>query len=215
MIDAIGIFGGTFDPVHYGHLRAALEAREKLGLKEMRLLPSGRPPHREEPSAEPEHRLAMLRLAVTHETGFVVDEREVRRSGRSFMVDTLEQIHADDGRKPLLLCVGQDAANALDSWHQWRRLFELAHLVVLRRPDSSSAYRGELAREMTARRVGSVEELLQSSAGRTLSLEITQLDISSTAIRAMFASGRSTRFLLPRVVVDYVLHHGLYGVTAL
>jgi nicotinate-nucleotide adenylyltransferase len=210
-MNAIGIFGGTFDPVHFGHLRAAVEAREKLAVADFRLLPAGRPPHRDAPGASPEQRLQMLRLAIAGCPDLQVDDREVRRAGYSYMADTLAEIRAEAGDVPLLLLIGQDAANALDTWHQWRRLFELAHLVVMRRPDAHFRCVGELRTEIERRRVHAPAGLHERPAGQVLSLEITQLDISSTDIRARLASHRSPRFLLPDQVLDYIRSQGLYS----
>jgi nicotinate-nucleotide adenylyltransferase len=207
---AIGVFGGTFDPVHFGHLRAAVEAREKLGVDDFRLLPAGRPAHRAEPFADAEQRLQMLRLAVSGCPGLRVDDREVRRSGFSFMVDTLEELRGEAGPAPLLLLIGQDAANALDGWHEWRRLFDLAHIVVMRRPEAHFNCRGELREHIESRRTADPSALRDSAAGLVLPLEITQLDISSTFIRALLAQGRSPRFLLPERVIDYIREQGLY-----
>jgi len=208
---AIGILGGTFDPVHNGHLRAAVEAREKLGLDDLRLLPAGDPPHRADPVASAGQRLEMLRLATASCPGLEVDDREVRRAGPSFMVDTLKEIRSEAGDAPLMLLIGQDAANALDSWHRWRDLFSLAHLVVMRRPDAHFRCAGELRREIELRRVDQPGRLRQATAGCVLALEITQLDISSTLIRELFARRRSPRFLLPEVVIEYILERRLYG----
>lgn len=209
-MNAIGIFGGTFDPVHFGHLRAAVEAREKLALSELRLLPAGCPPHRDTPGASPEQRLEMLRLAVACCDELRVDDREVRRPGFSYMVDTLAEIRRESGALPVLLVVGQDAANALDGWHRWRELFELAHLVVMRRPDAHFECRGELRAEFERRRVHEADRLHGAPAGGVLSVELTQLDISSTDIRERLAHGRSPRYLLPDAVLDYIRSQGLY-----
>lgn len=206
----IGLFGGTFDPVHYGHLRAAVEARERLGLARLRLLPAGSPPHRDRTFAPAGERLQMLRLAVRAHPDLEVDDREVRRAGASYMVDTLAEIRTEVAATPLLLLIGQDAANGLDGWHEWRRLFELAHLVVLRRPESSHAYSGPLGAEMRSRKVRHAAELSDSPAGRVLSLEVTQLAISSTGIRQLIARGRSPDFLLPDAVVEHIERAGLY-----
>lgn len=207
----VGVLGGTFDPVHFGHLRAAVEAREMLGLDDLRLLPAGRPAHRGEPGAAPEHRLAMLERALERCPGLRADDREVRRPGVSFMVDTLAAIRAEIGSEPLLLLVGQDAANHLDTWHRWPRLFELAHLVVLRRPESHFQCQGDLRDEVMARRVSDPAMLRGSPAGRVLTLQVTQLDISSTHIRELIAQRRSARFLLPDTVIDYIESQGLYA----
>lgn len=207
---AIGIFGGTFDPVHYGHLRAALEVGEALGLAEVRMLPSARPPHRSQPEASAQHRLQMLRLASAGHEIFVVDDCELQRPGPSYMVDTLAEFREQQGAIPLVLIIGQDAANALDRWHRWQRLFELAHIAVMRRPGASSEYRGELAGIMRERRAHRPEALHREPAGRVLPLEITQLEIASTTIRSLVATGRSPAFLTPQPVAEYIRDHRLY-----
>ncbi len=207
---AIGIFGGTFDPVHFGHLRAATEAAEKLPLREFRLLPAGSPPHRPVTFASAEHRLAMLALATEGHDHLKVDDREVRRSGNSYMVDTLAEIRAEIGDTPLILMVGQDAVNTLDSWHEWRDLFELAHLAVMRRPGSNHHYSGELFEVLQPRLVEDNHLLTQSPAGGVYPLEVTQLEISSTGIRELLKAGKSAGFLLPESVIDYIRSHDLY-----
>jgi len=207
---AIGIFGGTFDPVHYGHLRAAVEAREKLELEDMRLLPAGTPPHRSGTFASAPHRLAMLKLALSVDCGLRVDNREVRREGSSFMVDTLAEFRQEYPHSPLLLMIGQDAANALDRWHDWRALFGLAHLVIMRRPESVSIYSDELDAQIQSRLAGQVADLKTAIAGRVLPLEVTQLAISSTDIRRRIHQEKSPQFLLPDAVISYIRQKGLY-----
>ncbi|MEE4216678.1 MAG: nicotinate-nucleotide adenylyltransferase [Xanthomonadales bacterium] len=207
----IGVFGGTFDPVHYGHLRPALEVFEQLGLAQVRMLPAARPPHRVQPGASARHRLAMLELAIAGENGLVADDCELRREGPSFMVDTLRELKQCFPAAPLVLVIGQDAANGLDRWHQWRCLFELAHIVVMRRPDAREAYSRELAQEMNGRLAGTADQLRQQAAGCVLPLQITQLDISASAIRAMIGAGRSAGFLTPREVLDYIREQRLYA----
>lgn len=207
---AIGLFGGTFDPIHFGHLRAALEAREKLGLSSLRLLPAGDPPHRSDTVATPAQRLAMLDLATASCPGLQVDDRELRRAGPSYMVDTLTEVRAEVGAAPVLLLIGQDAANALDSWHRWRDLFGLAHLVVLRRPDAHFCCAGELLQQIESRRVADAGDLLQGPAGKILPLEVTQLDISSTLIRRLLVEGKSPQFLVPDSVLEYIRQQRLY-----
>lgn len=209
--DAVGILGGTFDPVHYGHLRAAVEVREKLGLSAIRMLPSARPPHRGEPAASAAHRMEMLRRALAGQDFLVADDCELRREGPSYMVDTLREARAELGSDaPIVLVVGQDAANGLDRWHRWRELFSLAHIAVMRRPDAASGYRGDLAAEMRDRRALEAADLHASPCGLVLPVEITQLEISSTAIRALTAAGRSPLYLAPPPVTDYIREHGLY-----
>ncbi|MEE8496084.1 MAG: nicotinate-nucleotide adenylyltransferase [Xanthomonadales bacterium] len=207
---AVGIFGGTFDPVHYGHLRAALEAMEMLRLQDFRLLPAGTPPHRANTFASADDRLAMLKLALYRYPELQVDDREVRREGSSFMVDTLSEIRREEGDAPILMMIGQDAANVLDQWHEWHRLFDLAHLVIMRRPISKEIYSAALFEQVQPRLVNDPGQLQNSPAGLILPLEVTQLAISSTAIRRQIRAGLSPRFLLPDPVIDYIFEHGLY-----
>lgn len=210
MNQATVIFGGTFDPVHYGHLRAASEVCEKLAADDFRLLPAGEPPHRDYTGAEAYHRLAMLELALAPHPDLTVDEREVRRDGPSYMVETLASIREEAGSRPVILCLGQDAANHLNGWHCWRELVELAHLVVMKRPRSRPKYAGEVAELLGERRVRRLDELMASRAGRVGYLSVTQLAISSTDIRRQLTAGRDPRFLLPSTVLAYIRKHGLY-----
>ena len=207
----VGILGGTFDPVHYGHLRAAVEVRERLGLGTVRMLPSARPPHRQTPGADARHRMQMLQRAIACQDYLAADDCEMRRAGPSSMVDTLEALRRELGAIPLVLMIGQDAANRLDRWHQWRRLFETAHRAVMRRPDAVPDYGAELADWMAERTVTSASDLLAAQAGRVINVAITQLDISSTAIRAMIAEGKSPLYLTPPPVIEYIREHGLYS----
>jgi nicotinate-nucleotide adenylyltransferase len=208
---AIGIFGGTFDPVHYGHLRAALEAMERLHLQDFRLLPAGTPPHRANTFASADHRLAMLKLALSRYPELQVDDREVRREGSSYMVDTLGEIRREEGEAPILMMIGQDAANVLDQWYDWHKLFDLAHLVIMRRPESKHIYSGALFEQVQPRLVNDPDQLRKTPAGLILPLEVTQLAISSTEIRRQIHAGLSPRFLLPDSVIEYILEHGLYS----
>jgi nicotinate-nucleotide adenylyltransferase len=207
----IGILGGTFDPVHHGHLRSAIEVREQLGLSEVRLVPAARPPHRDAPSASAAHRLAMLELALAGSHGLRADDREIRREGPSWMVDTLASFRAEAPGRPLFLIIGQDAANGLDGWHRWRELFGFAHLAIMRRPDARADYGTELATEVTRREARHAADLLGRPAGGCITLPVTALDISATAIRRLVAAGRSPAFLTPDPVVAYMRREGLYS----
>lgn len=208
---AIALFGGTFDPVHYGHLRAAAEVAEQLGVDDFRLLPAGRPPHRDGTFAAARHRLAMLELALTPHPDLAVDEREVQRDGPSYMVDTLAGLRAEFGSRPIMLCLGQDAANGLERWHNWNRLLEFAHLVIMTRPDAQPKYSTALAEHFAGRHANRPEALMDSPAGRIHTCNITRLAISSTDIRAQLAAGRNPRFLLPSTVLAYIRKHHLYS----
>ena len=206
----IGVFGGTFDPVHYGHLRPLLEVKEALGLDEVRLIPSCIPPHRGVPAATPEQRLSMLQLALGDTPGFVIDERELRRGGRSFMVDTLQSLRDGMGNESLSLILGMDAFSTLDSWYRWQQLIELAHIVVMQRPGRRLPQSGAVAALVAERRVREVSLLQQSPAGQILFQNITQLGIAATEIRSMLAKKGDVRFLMPEPVRQYIVENQLY-----
>jgi nicotinate-nucleotide adenylyltransferase len=213
---AVGLFGGTFDPVHFGHLRPALECLEALGLSELRLIPAAVPPHRAAPVAKPEQRLAMLRLAVADQPGFVVDARELQRPGPSYTVDTLRELRAELGdARPLCLLLGTDAFLGLPGWHEWQALPELAHLVVMLRPGFQAngllERGGDAIRALLKTRGVDTPAALQARPAGTVWLQpVTSLDISATAIRANIAAGGSVRYLLPDAVWRYIEENGLY-----
>lgn len=203
----IGVFGGTFDPIHYGHLRSALEVQEIFGLDEVRLILSAHPPHRKSPVASAEMRLQMLNLAVINQPGFVIDQREINRQGYSYMVDTLSSLRAENPQQPLLLFIGSDAFNKLETWHQWQRLFDYAHVIVLTRPGFIVNALDEF---FTQRLTHNQDELTQQLAGKLYFQAITQLDISATAIRQLIVDKRNPRFLLPDSVITYIKDQKLY-----
>ena len=210
----VGILGGTFDPVHIGHLRAAIEIRDALDLAQVRLMPAHVPPHRPQPVASPAQRLAMLRLAVRGVAGLTVDARELDRAGPSYTVDTLIGLRAQLGRRPLCLLVGEDAFLGLTTWHRWQDLFELAHLVVMQRPPPVAAPIQELppalARAVAGRWADSAQALAASPAGLVWRQALPPLDISATRVRAALRAGRSVRFLVTNSCLRYIRHHHLY-----
>ncbi len=208
----IGVFGGTFDPIHYGHLRAALEVQDIFALDEVRLIPSATPPHRATPQASAHRRLAMLKIAAQHQPNVVIDTRELERTGASFMIDTLTSLRQDFPNKTLLLFIGSDAFNHLTHWHQWQQLFTVAHVVVLTRPNYCVLPLNDF---FHARHTHNPNTLTTSIAGQLFFQTITQLDISATAIRNLIAQQRSPRFLLPDAVIDYITQNGLYQMPAL
>ncbi|MBB3225545.1 nicotinate-nucleotide adenylyltransferase [Luteibacter sp. Sphag1AF] len=194
----LAILGGTFDPVHHGHLRAAWEAAEQLDA-EVRLVPAHVPPHRPAPLADAAHRVALLRAALAGQDRLGLDTRELDRQGPSYTVDTLAALRAEIGpTRPLVLLVGTDAFAHLPSWHRWRELFELAHIGVLTRPGSAPTLHWDLATEVARRRA----HALRGPAGDVIDIAITPLDIAATAIRDAFASGREPRYLLPAVFFE-------------
>ncbi|HUP94414.1 MAG TPA: nicotinate-nucleotide adenylyltransferase [Burkholderiales bacterium] len=212
----IGIFGGTFDPIHYGHLRLAEEVAESAKLAEVRFLPSGTPPHRARPGAEPVHRVEMARLATAGNDRFVVDDRETKRSGPGFTYDTLTELRHEVGsQRALVLLVGADAFLELATWHRWRALFDLAHIVVAYRPgfpiDSWQARMPEpLAHEYAARYMQQTLAVHLAPAGGIAAVSMTGLDISATFVRNAVHAGASPRYLLPDTVLDYIRTHDLY-----
>ncbi|BAZ93393.1 nicotinic acid mononucleotide adenylyltransferase [Thiohalobacter thiocyanaticus] len=205
----IGVYGGTFDPVHYGHLRTALEVQEQLDLEAMLMLPAREPPHRDPPQASPEARRDMLALALQGQDRLVLDGRELERPGPSYMVDTLESLRAEHGDCPLGLVLGEDAFGGLDGWDRWERLTELAHLLVMARPGGGRPA-GAPARLLTERGVDDAARLKSRPAGLIYQIEVTSLAISATAIRAQQAAGRSSRYLLPDAVLEYLQANRLY-----
>jgi len=205
----IGIYGGTFDPIHFGHLRSALELKEGLGLSEVRLIPARVPPHRGNPGASPQDRLDMLAAAVAGIPGLVVDDRELHRPGPSFTVDTLTSLRTEFGQRPLCLLLGMDAFLGLPSWREPQTILTLAHIVVARRPGWTPPIAGEAANWLRERQ-GEIAALAQNMAGLILTYPVTALDISATTLRHLTAEGRSPRFLIPEVVLDIIQERDLY-----
>lgn len=195
----IGILGGTFDPVHYGHLRPALEVMQQAQLQQLRLVPNRLPPHREAPLLGEQQRAELVALAIVDTPGFVLDRRELQREGPSYMVDTLRSLKQDFAEDTLCLIMGMDAFHGLPQWHQWQRLFELCHLIVTTRPGSVLP---EFAREteLAQRICDDVGCLQQGTQGQILLQSVTQLDISASLIRQQLSQQQSTRFLLPEAV---------------
>lgn len=210
----LGLFGGTFDPVHFGHLRLAEEARSALGLERVLWIPSGQPPHRTAPESAAHHRLAMVRLAIAGNPGFALDGAEVLTAAPSYTVTSLERLRSLHGPKqPMLLLLGADAFAGLAGWHRWRDLFALAHLAVATRPGHQlepGLLPPALEREFQARLTHDPQALRMAPAGAILPFTITALDISGTGIRAALETAGSARYLLPDPVLDYIAEHRLY-----
>lgn len=205
----IGLLGGTFDPIHYGHLRPALEVLEGLDLAQIRFIPARQPPHRPPPVTPPGQRLALVEQAIAGQPGFVADDRELRRDSPSYTVDTLISLRAEVGNTPLCLLLGMDAFDGLPAWHRWQSLPELAHLVVVHRPGAEPPSAPALE-ELLRRRLSHPEALRECPAGGLLFFPVTQLDISATRIRQLLAAGNSPRYLLPESVLGYIREQGLY-----
>lgn len=203
----IGIYGGTFNPVHYGHLRTALEVKELFKLDELRLIPCRLPPHREQPDVSGEMRLQMLQIAADDTQGFRIDRCELDREGPSYMVDTLKSLRVENPDMPLLLFIGADAFAGLESWHQWQRLFDYAHIVVMTRPGFN---RQPLSDFMQQRLIVDRTSLRARQAGCLFFQPVTLLEISATQIRHIIANGGNPRFLLPDAVLAFIQQHQLY-----
>lgn len=211
MPQPIGLFGGTFDPIHYGHLRTAFELWQLLRLQEVRFLPAGQPPHREQPLASAELRLRMVRAAVGGQPSFTVDDRETRRTGVSYSVDTLAELRAEYPDRSLCLLLGMDAFLGLPHWHRWRELLDLAHIVVAHRPGWKAPTMGPLGEVMVDRGTGAIRELHEHTAGRIYIHAVTQLEISSTELRQLILSGRDPRYLVPDEVREILLQTQCYS----
>ena len=207
----IGVFGGTFDPIHCGHLRTAFELWQELKLAEVRFLPTGSPPHRDQLYAPAELRLQMVRAAVADQPGFVVDDREVRRSGVSYSVDTLTELRSEHPRRSLCLLLGMDAFLGLPNWHRWRELLELAHIVVAHRPGWRAPTTGPLGEVMVDHGTGSIRALHEANAGFVYVRAVTQLEISSTELRALIVAGRDPRYLVPDAVRQIIQETRCYA----
>lgn len=207
----IGLFGGMFDPIHYGHLRTAFELWQALKLAEVRFMPAGSPPHKQVTHASAELRLAMVSAAIADQKGFVVDDREIRRQGVSYSYDTLAELRAEFPDRSLCLLLGMDAFLGLPDWHRWRELLDLAHIVVAHRPGWKAPTMGPLGEVMVDRGTGSVRDLHEQLAGRIYIRAVTQLEISSTDLRQVITSGQDPRYLVPEEVRKIIRETGCYA----
>jgi nicotinate-nucleotide adenylyltransferase len=211
MAEPIGLFGGTFDPIHYAHLRTAFELLQALKLGQVRFLPAGNPPHRLDPLAPSDLRLQMVRAAVAGQPGFTVDDREIRRSGVSYSIDTLTELRHEYPERSLCLLLGMDAFLGVPTWHRWSEIFQLCHVVVAHRPGWKAPITGPLGEVMVDRGTGSVRDLHSSPAGRIYVRAVTQLEIASTDLRALIMSGQDLRYLVPEPVRDLIARSGCYA----
>jgi len=217
---ALGLFGGTFDPVHFGHLRLAAELREAFRLERVVFLPAGHPWQRSRDTyASGADRVRMLELAPAGDPAFGVDDREVRREGPSYTADTLAEYRHERGpATPLVFLCGTDAFARVETWHRWESLFELAHFAVAVRADDagwSSKGPGAIPKALWPRVTMSLRDLLSSPAGRIMTFAMTPLAISSTAIRGLVQASLSIRYLTPDPVVDYIHQNQLYATLGL
>lgn len=206
----IAILGGTFNPIHHGHLRVAIEVKEALELAAVHLIPLLAPPHREPPNVSAHSRLEMIAAATSDEPELIADDREIRRGGISYSVETLRELRAENVSTPICMVVGTDAFAHLHTWRDWQELITLAHIVVVHRPgvdlpDDAPAHK--LLEEFGT---DEVADLHASPAGRFISISIPMLEISSTQIRSILHNGQSPRYLLPKSVLNIIREHELY-----
>ena len=206
----IGILGGTFDPVHFGHLRPALEIQQALGLDEVRLIPCHLPPHRSPPVASSGQRIRLLEAAVKNYPEFLIDRRELVREGPSYTFDTLASLREERPGGSFCLLIGMDAFRELPTWHRWNELIELCHMIVMTRPGSDVPQQGKLANFIHGHQVREVAGLRDRQAGGLLFLPVTQLEISATRIRELLSTGGSAGFLVPEAVLEIIRQEGLY-----
>lgn len=209
----IGLLGGTFDPIHFGHLRPSLEVMEALDLEVIRFVPAPRPRLRDQPVISPEQRIEMVHLAISDQSGFELDTQELNREGPTYTIDTLRHCRADMGdSESLVLIMGSDAFAKLTHWHEWDKLIQLTHIAVMMRPDamlnSGDFPSGWLMEHLTE----VPGELTATPAGKVIKVPVTQLAISATDIRRRLLQGQSIRYLLPEPVRAYIEQNRLYRI---
>ncbi len=216
-----GILGGTFNPIHLAHLRIAEEVQQACGLDRLLFIPAAEPPHKDVAGQVPfAHRLAMVEAAIRGFSDFQVSDMEIRRSGKSFSVDTLEILRREDPQGERYFIIGLDSYRDIASWKDFSKLFSLSHLVVMTRPGVVTTRPGVPMSDPLAPLPVAIREdfcydiatgkIQHKSGNYLIFLKDTHLDISSTQIRDMLADEQSVRHLVPPVVADYIEEHGLY-----
>jgi nicotinate-nucleotide adenylyltransferase len=206
----IGVFGGTFDPIHYGHLRTAFEMLQALDFEEVRFIPCGDPPHRGSTFADARLRVLMVEVAIAAQEGFVSDDRELRREGPSYSIDTLIELREEYPDRSLGLIIGMDAFLGLPEWHRWDEILGVAHVVVAHRPGWKSPDMGPLGDLIAEHGTHRVGDLHEATHGRIHIHAVTQLEIASTEIRDLVAAGRDPRFLMPDAVSNVIKETSVY-----
>lgn len=200
----IGVFGGRFDPIHYGHLRTAFELLQALNFEEIRFMPCGNPPHRDQAHANAEFRFEMVAAAIEGQHGFVVDDRELSRKGPSYSVDSLNTLRTDFPLRSIALIIGMDAFIDLPKWYQWQEILQLSHIVVAHRPGWRLPDMGPLGELLTTRGTHRVDDLHEAKSGHIYIHDVTQLEISSSEIRELISLDRIPRFLMPDSVCEII-----------
>jgi len=209
----IGMMGGTFDPIHFGHLRMAQEISDRLELSRVHFIPSATPPHKTQTSVSAGHRAAMVNLAIADNAKFKLDLRELQREGPSYSIDTLDSLRTELGNDvSICLLLGSDAFVGLNTWHRWNELLNYCHIILVQRPHTKiqDALPSELQILLQNHYTEHVADLGLASAGHITMQAITALDISATAIREEIKHGRSLRYLMPESVISYIQTNQLY-----
>lgn len=217
MQTVIGLLGGTFNPIHFGHLRMAQELAELLNLDEIRFIPSANPPHKLAPEMSMEHRATMVQLAIANNPLFKFDDRELRRTGASYTIDTLLSLRNELGENTsLVLLMGSDVFTKFNTWHRWQEIIELCHIALVQRPNAANkeALPKSLETFLQNHYTEHIGDLHESAAGFVTMQAITPLEISSTSIRHMLKIKHSAYYLMPENVLDYIKHNQLYNSTS-
>jgi nicotinate-nucleotide adenylyltransferase len=215
MMQRIGLLGGTFNPIHFGHLRMAQEIAQALTLHEVRFIPSANPPHKTAPAVSAQHRAQMVQLAIENNPLFKLDTRELNRAGASYTIDTLYSIRQEIGLSAsLCLIMGTDAFSNLDTWHRWREILGYCHIILVQRRInalSQPPLNKDLELLLKNNYSEHADDLFNNAGGFIHMQSITELDISSTAIRKSFMQQQLPRYLMPQMVIDYILTNQLYN----
>lgn len=214
-----GILGGTFNPIHFGHLRMAQELADALNLAEIRFIPSANPPHKAAPVVSAQQRADMVQLAIANNPLFKLDACELNRTGASYTIDTLISLREELGEKvSVCLIIGSDAFSHLDNWYRWQELLNYCHIVLVQRPSSLTQSKqaqpklsGQMTAFLTENYTESVDDLAKKTAGYIHMQHITAQDISATNIRKKLASSHSAKYLLPEQVLAYIKQQHLYS----
>lgn len=209
----IGIFGGAFAPFHNGHLRLALEAKDRLNLSQVRLIPTAHPVHRPDSRISPSKRLEWVRTAIAKTEGLVADDREMKRSGPSYTIDTLVELKKWRPRTPLVLLMGADAFAHFHTWHMWEQILEVAHLAVVSRPGASLLPPVE-AHMLAERHTDTAEAFRQVPAGLWMELPLPLMEVSSSRIRRLMRLEQSVRGLVPDSILDTLSARDIADLTA-
>lgn len=211
----IGILGGTFDPIHNGHIRLALEARQQLNLDHVRLIPVNIPPHRSKPVASPLHRQTMLSLAIDNEKDLCMDLRELNSNETSYTINTLKSLRKEFNNDSLCLILGKDAFNKIDSWKDWETLLDYAHIIVANRPGEDETFSSQkLEQWIIQHQTKEAASLKEKLAGNIYFINIPMLDISSSNIRQSFSDNKAVDKLIPAAALTYIKNNHLYQDTA-